>query len=87
MGRGIDNSPVVPMAESDPVKSVGHSSTLDRDIEKREDVLKNLLKLSEMVGRRARRYQVAGKTIHLYVRYADFFSSFGKQMTLSGYVN
>ncbi|MHC1697571.1 MAG: DNA polymerase IV [Geobacteraceae bacterium] len=87
MGRGIDDSPVVPMAESDPVKSVGHSSTLDRDIDKREDVLKNLLKLSEMVGRRARRYQVAGKTIHLYVRYADFFSSFGKQMTLSGYVN
>ena len=30
---------------------------------------------------------MAGKTVHLYVRYADFFSSFGKQSTLSGYVN
>jgi len=87
MGLGIDDSPVVPMAESDPVKSVGHSRTLDRDIEDRKDVLRYILKLSEMVGRRARRYRVAGKTVHFYVRYADFFSSFGKQMTLSGYVN
>lgn len=87
MGRGIDNSPVIPIAESDPVKSIGHSNTLDRDIEKREDVLKHLLRLSEMVGRRARRYHVAGKTVHLYVRYADFFSSFGKQVTLPGFVN
>jgi len=87
MGRGIDDSPVVPMVEADPVKSVGHSRTLDRDVEKREDILKHLLTLSEMVGRRARRYQVTGKTVHLYVRYSDFYSSFGKQVTLPGYVN
>jgi DNA polymerase-4 len=87
MGRGVDDSPVVPMADSDPVKSVGHSRTLDQDIEKREDVLKNLLKLSEMVGRRARRYHVTGRTVGIYVRYADFYSSFGKQTTLPGYVN
>ncbi len=87
MGRGIDDSPVVPMADSDPVKSVGHSRTLDQDIEKREDVMKNLLQLSEMVGRRARRYHVTGKTVSLYVRYSDFYSSFSKQSTLPGYVN
>jgi DNA polymerase-4 len=40
-----------------------------------------------MVGSRARRYGVSGKTIHLYVRYADFFSSWGKQTTLKSYIN
>jgi len=30
---------------------------------------------------------VSGKTVHLYVRYADFFSSWGKQTTLKNYVN
>jgi DNA polymerase-4 len=30
---------------------------------------------------------MAGKTIHLYVRYADFFSSWGKQTTLKSYIN
>ena len=40
-----------------------------------------------MVGSRARRYSVAGKTISLYIRYADFFSSWGKQTTLKSYSN
>jgi DNA polymerase-4 len=50
MGRGIDNSPVVPMTESDPVKSVGHSRTLDQDIEKREDIMKNLCSSPRWLG-------------------------------------
>ena len=40
-----------------------------------------------MVGRRARRYGVSGKTVTLYVRFADFYSSFGKQNTLKSYIN
>ncbi len=87
MGQGIDNSPVTPNEEDDEVKSVGHSMTLRRDVEFREDILKYLLQLSEMVGRRARRYGVSGRTITLYVRFADFFSSFGKQNTLKSYIN
>jgi DNA polymerase IV len=87
MGQGLDDSPVASPEETDPVKSVGHSMTLERDIEKREEILKQLLQLSEMVGRRARRYGVTGKTVTLYVRYADFFTSFGKQQTLSCYIN
>ncbi len=67
MGLGIDDSPVVPASDQDRVKSVGHSMTLKRDISRRQDILKYLLQLSEMVGRRARRYGVSGKTIHLYV--------------------
>lgn len=87
MGQGVDHSPVVPAEEDDEVKSVGHSMTLRRDVSSREDILKYLLQLSEMVGRRARRYGVAGKTISLYVRFADYFSSFGKQDTLHNYIN
>ncbi|MBC8019209.1 MAG: DNA polymerase IV [Verrucomicrobia bacterium] len=80
MGRGIDNSPVIPPEDEQKVKSVGHSMTLERDISNRRDIERYLLQLSEMVGRRARRYGVAGKTIHLTVRYADF-TTVGKQRT------
>jgi DNA polymerase IV len=87
MGQGIDNAPVVSFGEEDDVKSVGHSSTLERDISDPLEIRRFLLQLSEMVGSRARRYGVSGKTIHLYVRYADFFSSWGKQTTVKNYVN
>lgn len=39
-----------------------------------------------MVGRRARRYGVAGKTVHLTIRYADF-TTFGRQQSRSTPVN
>jgi DNA polymerase-4 len=87
MGQGIDDSPVIPFGEEDEVKSVGHSSTLERDIDDPQEIRRFLLQLSEMVGSRARRYNVSGKTVHLYVRYADFFSSWGKQTTLKSYIN
>ena len=83
----IDHSPVVQFAEEGDVKSVGHSSTLERDISDPAEIRRFLLQLSEMVGSRARRYNVSGKSIHLYVRYADFFSSWGKQTTLKHYIN
>ena len=87
MGQGIDDSPVIPFGEEEDVKSVGHSSTLERDIDDPVEIRRFLLQLSDMVGSRARRYNVSGKTIHLYVRYADFFSSWGKQTTLKNYIN
>jgi DNA polymerase-4 len=87
MGRGIDDSPVIPAEESDPVKSVGHSITLERDISLRKDILKYLLQLSEMVGRRARRHNVWGKTLTLSIRYADFDTWAGKQETLPHHIN
>lgn len=86
MGRGIDDSPVVPAEDQEDVKSVGHSMTLERDIDSRRDILKYLLQLSEMVGRRARRYGVAGKTVHLAVRFSDF-SMIGKQQTRKEHTN
>ncbi len=78
MGQGIDSSPVVPPEQEDEVKTVGHSMTLQRDIETREEIARFLLQLAEMVGRRARRYGVTGRTVTLTVRYADF-STFSRQ--------
>lgn len=86
MGLGIDDSPVVPEEEAEEVKSVGHSTTLDRDITERSEILLHLLQLSEMVGRRARKYQVAGRTVTLTVRYADF-TTFSRQESRAGHTN
>jgi len=86
MGQGRDDSPVIPDEEAEEVKSVGHSMTLDRDISDRQEILRHLLQLSEMVGRRARRYGMAGKTVHLTVRYADF-TTVGRQQTLPQPIN
>lgn len=87
MGREIDDSPVIPAEDADEVKSVGHSMTLARDIEDRKEILKFLLQLSEMVGRRARRYNVWGKTVTLSIRYADFDTWVGRQETLKHFIN
>lgn len=78
MGRGIDASPVLSPEQEAEVKTVGHSMTLRRDIESREDIARFLLQLAEMVGRRARRYGVTGRTVTLTIRYADF-STFSRQ--------
>ena len=86
MGLGIDDSPVIPQEDAEEVKSVGHSMTLKKDIGERADILKFLLLLSEMVGRRARKYGVWGRTVHLTIRYADF-TTFGKQESQPEHIN
>jgi len=87
MGRGIDDAPVIPAEQAEEVKSVGHSMTLEQDIEERDEILRFLLQLSEMVGRRARRYGVRGKTVTLSIRYADFDTWVGRQETLPSPIN
>jgi DNA polymerase-4 len=86
MGLGKDDSPVVPEEEAAEVKSVGHSTTLERDIHDPAEIRRYLLQLSEMVGRRARRYGVAGKTVTLTIRYADF-TTFSRQASGEQYIN
>jgi len=81
MGNGIDESPVTPSTEQDEVKSVGHSMTLPQDVESRADICRYLLRLSEMVGRRARRYGARGRTVHLTLRYSDF-ETIGSQLSI-----
>ena len=86
MGNGIDNSPVAPYYEMAEEKSFGHSYTLPKDIVSLDDAKKVLLKLAEKVGRRMRKSQFMGRTVHLYLRYFDR-SGYGQRVTLSRYIN
>lgn len=81
MGQGIDTGPVVPPDQEPEVKTVSHSMTLQRDVTNREEIARFLLQLAEMVGRRARRYGVSGRTVTLIVRYTDF-STFSRRRSL-----
>lgn len=78
MGRGEDESPVVPLEKTPDPRSVGHSMTLSRDISSRDLLEFHLLRLSEMVGHRARQGGFSGRTVALTVRYRDF-TTFTKQ--------
>jgi DNA polymerase IV len=79
MGNGALKRPLE-IVSPEP-KSIGHSMTLPKDIGERQELTSCLLRLSERVGRRARRYGHKGRKITLTVRYSDF-STFTKQITL-----
>lgn len=83
---GIDDSPVVPEELAGEVKSISHGSTLDEDISDREEILRQIFRLSEMVGRRVRRYGYSGHTVTLTLRYTDF-TTFSKQHSISEHIN
>ncbi len=76
MGLGIDTSPV--MDDAEEVKSVGHSMTLPRDIVRMDEIEVYILRLSEMVGRRARRHRLQGSVIRVVIRYKSF-KTFSRQ--------
>jgi DNA polymerase-4 len=82
MAQGIDDSPVIAAADEEQVKSIGHSTTLAQDLSDRSAISVVLLQLAEMVGRRSRRYALAGRTLTLTVRYADF-TTFTRQQKQS----
>lgn len=86
MGLGIDDSPVSPVENGDEVKSVGHSMTLPRDVYDIQDIQRYLLQLSEMVGRRARRYGYRGRTVVLTVKYEDF-TTFSRRLSIQHHIN
>jgi DNA polymerase-4 len=84
MGLGICRRPV--LSREPGAKSIGHSMTLSRDIWEREEMALQLLKLSEMVGRRARRHGLMGRRVTLTIRYEDF-DTFSRQATLPLHTN
>ena len=84
MGQGRCDRPLM-VKEEDP-KSLVHSMTLPKDISDKEIIKAELLKLSSMVGRRARKYGFIGKKITITIRYSDF-KTFTKQTTLDVHSN
>lgn len=78
-GKGILNRPLE--TDHGKPKSIGHSITLSHDIWERDEINACLLRLSEMVGQRARRHGHTGNKIALTIRYGDF-TTFSRQTTL-----
>ncbi len=70
---GRDRRAVTPRRSvDDPDKSIGSDETFGRDTDDRAVVLRELLRLSATVAGRLRAAGVAGRTVTLKVRFADF---------------
>ena len=70
---GDDRRTVTPRrGEDEPDKSMGADETFGRDTDDREVILAEVLRLSAKVAGRMRAARVAGRTVTLKVRFADF---------------
>ncbi|MCX8083454.1 MAG: DNA polymerase IV [Calditerrivibrio sp.] len=83
----IANGRHSPLISDEPlVKSVGHSMTLPRNIYSMEELLPYVLQLSEMVSARARNNNIAGKTITVFLKYANMEKD-SRRITLPYYTS
>ncbi|MHB0911843.1 MAG: DNA polymerase IV [Armatimonadota bacterium] len=71
MGRGLDDSPVVPYYTSPPAKSVSHEHTLEEDTRDLALLKRTLHYLSEKVAYRLRKKGFSAKTVGLTLRWRD----------------
>jgi DNA polymerase IV len=70
---GADRRVITPRrGQDEPDKSIGADETFARDTDDREVILREVLRLSGKVASRMRTAQVAGRTVTLKVRFADF---------------
>jgi len=69
---GRDENPVIPYYEGVPVKSMGHEVTLSEDVSDRDALKAQLLRLSDMVGRRLRADGYLGRIISVKIRDSKF---------------
>ncbi|MBD8869204.1 DNA polymerase IV [Nocardioides donggukensis] len=70
---GTDRTTLTPRrGDQEPDRSMGADETFARDTDDRETILREVLRLSARVATRMRQAQVAGRTVTLRVRFADF---------------
>ncbi|HWB71338.1 MAG TPA: DNA polymerase IV, partial [Egibacteraceae bacterium] len=69
LARGEDSRPVVAW---EPAKGMSAEVTFDRDVDDPQVLRVELLRLAEKVARRLRRRHLAGRTVTLKLRYADY---------------
>lgn len=67
--NGIDNSPVKSIIEAN--KSIGHTTTLPKDINNCNDAYQVILNLVDQVARRLRKQGLIANTIQLTIRYSN----------------
>ncbi len=78
LAQGTDKSPVIPPSE---VKSIGRETTFPTNITEKAILIKELLKISQIVGYTARKEGYKGRTITLKIRFHNFIT-FNKSKTL-----
>jgi len=69
LANGIDERPVEPQRE---LKSVGHEETFPSDLFDRELLANRLVRMADAVAARLRAGDLAGRTVTLKTRFADF---------------
>jgi DNA polymerase-4 len=69
LASGIDPRPVRP---DEVEKSISADHTVSHDLTAEDDVLRELLRLAEEVGRRVRRRGFVARTVGIKIRFADF---------------
>jgi DNA polymerase-4 len=69
LARGVDDRRVVP---HEPAKQVSAEQTFERDLDAVEDISRELLRLAERVAGRLRAGRIAGRTVTIKVRFANF---------------
>lgn len=78
LAQGIDESPVTPPSTA---KSIGKETTFNTNITEKVILVKELLKISQMVGYAARKKGYKGRTITLKIRFHNFIT-FNRSKTL-----
>ena len=76
--RGIDERPLV---TSHDIKSISQETTFPRDVSDADTLRRTLFQLSEGVGYRLRKSDLAGSTVKLKIRWPDF-TTITRQLTL-----
>ncbi|MDH3620517.1 MAG: DNA polymerase IV [Gammaproteobacteria bacterium] len=66
---GVDDRPVVP---SRAEKSISAEETYDTDLSRRDDMERELLRLTERTATRLRKADLAAGTVHIKIRQSDF---------------
>ena len=83
LAQGIDESPVNPPSKA---KSIGKETTFSTNITEKAVLVKELLKISQLVGYTARKKGYKGRTITLKIRFHNFIT-FSKSKTLENPIN
>ena len=69
LANGVDERPVRPF---EAAKSVGSEKTFERDLDRNEDILREVLRLSDRTATRLRAKDLCGRTVTLKVRWSNF---------------
>ena len=83
LANGIDDRVVV---VNEPAKSIGSEETFPHDLDSMEEIVREILRLSDRTAERLRSRGLCGRTVTLKVRYANF-QTITRSKTLDGEID